>query len=380
MKQGRTIQDLAIELDRQREVKRDFLGDTRRLAVMPAEEEHRVRFEFLKMMIPTNGESEAFPVNNFALKQVADRLKIPGRFAQRLAEDHPDMLAYNVNALFSREPEQRMVRTLDGKVRAFLSKRYRILDNYDLAEAVLPHLAEVGAEITSCEVTETKLYIKAIRPDMVAEIPPPEGMEMGKGHNFFVAKVTAGIFVSNSEVGAGKLAISPAFFEQWCTNYAVVSNYQYKKYHLGRDSGRDDQELWEIFSDDTKKKTDEAIWAQVNDLTARAMDGTIFNKIVEDLKKARANEIKADPIMFVEEVSKRANVSEKEKSGILQHLIKRGEFTQYGLQAAVTRLSSDVEDYDRASELEQLGGDIIEMPKREWDSLHRAVEKLSKAA
>ena len=36
-----------------------------------------------------------------------------------------------------------MVRTLDGQVRAVLSDRYRRLDNYDLAENVLPILQQL---------------------------------------------------------------------------------------------------------------------------------------------------------------------------------------------------------------------------------------------
>jgi len=34
------------------------------------------------------------------------------------------------------KPERRMVRTLDGSTRAFLSDRYRPLDNFDLAHEV----------------------------------------------------------------------------------------------------------------------------------------------------------------------------------------------------------------------------------------------------
>ena len=36
-----------------------------------------------------------------------------------------------------------MVRTLDGNARAFLSDRYRRLDNYDLLAHVLPMLREL---------------------------------------------------------------------------------------------------------------------------------------------------------------------------------------------------------------------------------------------
>ena len=37
--------------------------------------------------------------------------------------------------------DRRMIRTLDGRVRSVLSYRYRRLDNFDLAENVLPIIA-----------------------------------------------------------------------------------------------------------------------------------------------------------------------------------------------------------------------------------------------
>jgi hypothetical protein len=42
------------------------------------------------------------------------------------------------------------------------------------------------------------------------------------------------------------------------------------------------------------------------------------------------------------------------------------ELTKYGLMQAVTRASQDADDYDRASELEQLGGQIIELAPSQW--------------
>jgi len=75
-----------------------------------------------------------------------------------MCEKHPDVLASTVNALFQREPDQRMIRTLDGRVRAFLSDRYRPLDNDELAEVVFPTLANLDVEILSCEITERRLY------------------------------------------------------------------------------------------------------------------------------------------------------------------------------------------------------------------------------
>ena len=62
-----------------------------------------------------------------------------------------------------------MIRILDGKVRAFLSDRYRRIDNLELLEAVLPIIKEMkGAEIISSEVTPTNMYIKVINKKLKA--------------------------------------------------------------------------------------------------------------------------------------------------------------------------------------------------------------------
>jgi hypothetical protein len=40
---------------------------------------------------------------------------------------------------------------------------------------------------------------------------------------------------------------------------------------------------------------------------------------------------------------------------------------------AVTHFSHDVEDYDRATEFEALGGKLIELPASEWKEMAEAV-------
>jgi hypothetical protein len=58
-----------------------------------------------------------------------------------------------------------MIRTLDGQVRAGAIGCYRRLDNFDLAENVLPILQRLeGARFESVELTETKMYLKVITP------------------------------------------------------------------------------------------------------------------------------------------------------------------------------------------------------------------------
>ncbi|SHK58329.1 hypothetical protein SAMN05216582_10873 [Selenomonas ruminantium] len=60
---------------------------------------------------------------------------------------------------------------MDGNVRAFLSDRYRRLDNLELCAAVLPIIKDMkGAVIESCEITDAHLYLKVINRRMKAEV------------------------------------------------------------------------------------------------------------------------------------------------------------------------------------------------------------------
>ena len=54
-------------------------------------------------------------------------------------------------------------------------------------------------------------------------------------------------------------------------------------------------------------------------------------------------------------------ITEDESNGVLEHLITGGDFSLYGLANAVTRFSQDVESYDRATKLEEIGYSVMTM-------------------
>ena len=64
------------------------------------------------------------------------------RYYDRMRSEAPELLGDNIRHWFQKYPAPRMIRTLDGGNRAFLSNSYRTLENEDLAEAVLPVLQE----------------------------------------------------------------------------------------------------------------------------------------------------------------------------------------------------------------------------------------------
>lgn len=360
MKNGRSITELAAEIERQRDAKHDYIAPTTQVVM---------RDDAKTVGIAGVGE---FGISHNAKRQLAEKLQIPVAYFDRLQADHPDLLASNVNTLMQREPTRNMIRTLDGNVRAFLSDRYRPLDNFDFADAVLPIITEAGARVESCEITETKLYIKVLCPWLDRELPVPAGLKMGVGHNFFTRKIIGAVSFANSETGHGGLQVAPGIFERQCTNLAVFKDEGYGKMHIGKKAEGDDAKVAKYLSDETKRLSDAAVWAQVRDMVRATMDGRVLDAIVERLNAAREDAIVGDPAKVVEVFAKKSGFSEEEKGGLLRHLTNSGEMTRYGLQWAVTRLAGDVPSYDRASELERLGGQVIELPKNDWEVLAKA--------
>jgi hypothetical protein len=252
-----------------------------------------------------------------------------------------------------------MVRTLDGRARAFLSDRYRPLDNYDLAEVALPAIHDAGCRIESAEVTDTRFYIKAVTERVQ--------MEVKKGD-----VVQAGIVISNSEIGFGAVKVEPLIYRLVCSNGMISNDYGMRRHHIGRSGGSDIDMAEEFFRNETRIADDKAFWMKVRDVVKGSFDQINFRKIVEGMSKTLEIEIQRDPVQVVQDVTDKFGLSEGERTGVLKHLIQGGDLTGYGLVNAVTRTSQDVESYDRATELERLGGEIITLPENDWAKLCRA--------
>ena len=123
MKQGiKTIQNLYGELERQRAARKDLIADTRSITVNSV--------NGLSMLtVATDSDKLSYRISEIAHRQIADRLGIPYKYYERMRQENPALLDSNINSWLNTTPEKRMLRTLDGKLRAFLSDRYRRLDN-----------------------------------------------------------------------------------------------------------------------------------------------------------------------------------------------------------------------------------------------------------
>jgi hypothetical protein len=365
MQKGKTLQELAAEIDRQRNARRDFTtkAEPGVITVLPpvaADYDPTVYVAPLRLGL--DGVAEEYGLGPVFHDQLAARTKIPKPYYDRMLEHAPALLAGNANHWLRAEPQAHLVRTLDGRARALLSDRFRPLDHDQLAEAVFPALAEhAGLEVLSCEITERRLYLQVASARLEGEVKRGD-------------VVRAGITVRNSEVGAGRMVVEGLIYRLVCLN-GLVTGEGFKKAHLGRRAEGMSDGVEQYFKNDTVRLSDAALFAQVRDVVAGLLTEEAFGRTLGRLQEAAGVEIEngADLAKVVEVTAARVGLNKSEASSMLRHLIDGGDLSKWGVANSVTRLAHDAATYDRAFELEQLGAKVVEMPQSEW----REIQKLA---
>ena len=351
MKSGISLVEMAQEIQRQNDLKADYMLDTRSLRLEP------FGGGLYLNAYDQSGDYAVEPleVNAIAHRQIGTHLKIPAAYYDKMLEEYPELLAQNVNAWFQREPAVRMVRTIDGTARAFLSNRYRRIDNLDIAGIVLPVLQEMeGMHFESCQLTDSRMYIKVVNTRLEAEVVPGD-------------IVQSGIIISNSEVGLGSVSIQPLVYRLVCSNGMVVNDAQTRRNHVGRVN--EASENYQLYSEKTLEADDKAFAMKIQDTVRAVVDEVRFTRVVNMMREAPMNTAAVPGIVKL--VSKDFHITDDESSGVLQRLIEGNDLTLYGLSNAVTRHSQDVKDYDRATALEGIGYNILSMPARQWSRINQ---------
>ena len=181
--------------------------------------------------------------------------------------------------------------------------------------------------------------------------------------------VQSGIIITNSEVGMGSMAVQPLVYRLVCSNGMVVNDAATRRYHIGR--GNEAGEDYSLYSNATLAADDRALMLKVQDTVRAAVDQTRFEKVVKMMRDAKqAKIVTTDIPQMIELASSDYGFTKKEGSRILDHLIRDGEFSLYGLANAVTRAAQDVESYDRSTEMESVGYSILGMSREKWNRLN----------
>ena len=359
MKTGMSLNEMAAEITKQAAAKKDFLVPTQKMA-MSVEQDGESKRVALDL---GTGESAmgSFPLTEIAHNQLGSHVGIPAKYYDRMLSDSPELLAANVNHWLASEKSTQMVRTMNGRARAILSNRYRAIDNDMVAQAVLPTLLERGSElglrIESADVSEKRLYIKAVSERIT-------GTVVGQA-------VQAGIVISNSEIGLHSFKVEEFMLILSCLNGAIRPDSAMKKYHVGRASA-ELEHAFEVFSNSTRKADDKALMMKMADVVKASFDGKRFNDYLRGVSLTADRKIKITPQAIVEKIVEANGLREDYTTGILASLLKSDDLSQWGVSNAVTEFCQTVDSYEESTQMERIGGAILELSNDQWRELAAA--------
>ncbi len=284
--------------------------------------------------------------------QLASRLGInSGYYNKMLNTGNFSLLADNVNVWLGHMPDvKRFVRKYCGSIRAFLSDRYLPIDNIDiLTQAILPVMNEMGldqASIASCYLEEfgDRMYMKVVNPKVQREVVVGD-------------VVQSGFVVSGSETGNGAVWVAPFIHRLVCDNGMVSRSYlgSYRRNHV---RSKRKQETQEISREDKILDISEHL-ASIREMIQRACAPETLDNFVTKMQVAHQTPIQ--PEIAVESTALHFQLTQDEKRGVLESLISGDDMSLYGLMNAYTDYSKRVESYDRATEFEEFGSQILDL-------------------
>lgn len=117
------LQSLIEELERQKPLKWDKKINSSNFEMALVENQS---------MFHIQGD-QSFPITKSCHSQIADKLKIPFKYYNKMETGSPELLVENVNTWLKKSEKDFFIRGLGYSVRAFLSDRYRIIDHISIS-------------------------------------------------------------------------------------------------------------------------------------------------------------------------------------------------------------------------------------------------------
>lgn len=291
---------------------------------------------------------EDYGINRWGMQQIANKTGIPFKYVEAMRQaGMSDLIAHNINEWLKKDTEdKRLIRTTGGTVRAYLSSRYKIIDNYDLALVTLSEAKIAGAVFDTANITETNLYLRALNVSREITIA---------GDKYF-----AGVHIRNSEVGASSISISPFLWRAICANGMLYTKAM-RQVHLGAEHENG------LLAAETIVKEAEVIFLKSRDLVRASLAEDMTAKFAEDLNKAFGVKV-ADPAQAIQTVTNHFELGKNVQAELLKTLMADTTQTTeqknsaYGIINAITALAH-TKDADTGYELQRVAGDIICEPE-----------------
>jgi hypothetical protein len=346
-----------------------------------------------------------YDLSDTALRHFAERFGIDTRYARKLAERRPDILAANINGWIggyvgaegdpifehtAAEPDRRSFTTRTFQFeggqanlfRGLLSDKFSIIDNLDVINAVFEGVRAAGfsrddLEISGCDLTENRMRVRVLVPAAVVHAPalfegyrnPFQGRDVrvgGRGgwtieHAREVAEregqgyapgtepiMWAGFEFGNGELGDGATYVVPRAEAKICRNGLVLPLDAARRAHIG-----ERLETGVInWSGETRARQLALITSKVADAVRTFASVEFWEGKVAEIE-AKASKPVTDADGTIKAVAKGLSLTEAEATSVLDMFIHGGQMTAGGVLNAVTAAAQTVADADRAADIER---------------------------
>jgi hypothetical protein len=321
----------------------------------------------------TIGDLGGFQVTPVFGQDVASHLRIPTSYYDDMRQNYPALLDANVNSWLNVMPEDeyRLMRLYDanesehGVARAIRSTSYLTLDDSDLIKN-LP-VMEKGLHVESCELTDRRSFLKLTSTRLKGDVKIGDVVE-------------GGLLISNSEVGAGNIIVAPFIKRLVCLNgLAVAQNgdLAIKRIHRGSALVTHGLPYRRIEVEPLERRdAKREIWRQVGVAVNQVLTGATFEGLMERLKAADKVSVsaKTDTTKLFERIGKRFGLSEAEQAAAVANFETDGGggggTSWWNVVNAITATANnETLTYERASAIEQIGGQLLNLPQKDWERL-----------
>lgn len=303
------------------------------------------------LRLPTGNEQ--FTFHPHAVRQVADKLKIPGAYLTSLlmGEEWQRTLAYDIlnktNGWMDRD--NILIRAVGSEIRGVLSDSFRLQDTPMIFGSHIEEVFSNSAQMSDGFMDDTRLMVESMLPSPIELITPQNGS----------VYLAFGTRLSTSDYGDGALELRSFVLQGVCLNGMVRESVLRKK-HLGAklpDNTSLSKETYRLDSMTTS--------SAIRDYTRQLYSSDVIKNRMLEIQAASSQSI--DPVRELDSLQELGKLLKGEKDRIGELLMinnpedgLQGAATLWKLTQGITAFANDPEVEDRRRmELQEIAGDLF---------------------
>jgi hypothetical protein len=266
------------------------------------------------------------PFNSYAFSQFCSKMGVPVRYAKNcIKEGMNPLVADNLNQWINKQPDNKeyLIREFKGKVRAFLSDKYTVMDSPDILESVYDTLKGSDLKLKGYMINEERLHARFI----TGRLPIDEDL-------FY------GLQVDSSDVGRNMLNVQFFVWKQICTNGLVVPKGRGDIFH-------------QIHMGMSPEQFREGLVAGL-DRVPDIVEGV--TEAIKNVQKIKLNQLELDTI--IQDTIDTLNMPEESTEKILELVTHKYSKSKWGVINSFTEIAQGYQ-IERRLEIEKAASNLL---------------------